>query len=302
VAFTETMTREQVAVAIQSQSSIFIDWMRYNNANPDGRDLVYSDFPLYYTYNKKRGWQKRKKGQSIGRLPVATPRQGEHFYLRTLLTVKRGARSYRDLYTVNGIYHEFPSAACRAMGLTFDDSEWVSLFNEVKDTSSASSLRRTFAAAIHHAIVHDPQALWDQFKISFTDDCVWRMSRLGESLNSPPSDWSDDRRRFDFGLWLLEENLKDLGMDWAAARMSGPTHMWVTQRRNFLLDDALNFDRELESRTHDIFGSFFGRPESCSNLASLLSQTTLIIWDEVTMQLKHHFTAVDKLLRDITGR
>ncbi|POS81918.1 hypothetical protein EPUL_004564, partial [Erysiphe pulchra] len=141
VAFTETMTREQVAVAIQSQSSIFIDWMKYNNANPDGRDLVYSDFPLYYTYNKKRGWQKRKKVQSIGRLPVATPRQGEHFYLRTLLTVKRGARSYRDLYTVNGMYYELPSAACRAMGLTFDDSEWVSLFNVVKDISSASSLR-----------------------------------------------------------------------------------------------------------------------------------------------------------------
>ncbi|POS83272.1 hypothetical protein EPUL_004396 [Erysiphe pulchra] len=221
VAFTETMTREQVAVAIQSQSSIFIDWMKYNNANPDGRDLVYCDFPLYYTYNKKRGWQKRKKGQSIGRLPVATPRQGEHFYLRTQLSVKRGARSYRDLYTVNDINYELPSAACRAMGLTFDDSEWVSLFNDVKDTSSASSLRRKFAAAIHDAVVHDPQALWDRFKIPFTDDCVWRMSRLGESLNSPPSDWSDDRLRFDFGLWLLETNLKDLGMNWAAARMSG---------------------------------------------------------------------------------
>ncbi|POS82277.1 hypothetical protein EPUL_005188, partial [Erysiphe pulchra] len=137
------------------------------------------------------------------------------------------------------------------MGLTFDDSEWISLFNEVKDTSSASSLRRTFAAAIHHAVVHDPQDLWDRFKIAFTDDCEWRMSRLGESLNSPPSDWSDDRRRFDFGLWLLEENLKDLDMDWAAARMSGPTHLWLTQRRNFLLDDTLNFDRDLKSRTHE---------------------------------------------------
>lgn len=39
-----------------------------------------------------------------------------------------------------------------------------------------------------------------------------------------------------------------------------------------------------------------------SKFASLLRQTTLIIWDEVTMQPKHLFSVVDKLLRDIARK
>ncbi|POS84034.1 hypothetical protein EPUL_005040, partial [Erysiphe pulchra] len=36
-----------------------------------------------------------------------------------------------------------------------------------------------------------------------------------------------------------------------------------------------------------------------SNLAKLLRRTFLIIWDEVTMQPRHHFDAVDRVLQDI---
>ncbi|POS82217.1 hypothetical protein EPUL_004937, partial [Erysiphe pulchra] len=61
VSFHKEMSPDQVVLAAQSQSSAFIDWMKYNAANADGRDLLYSEFPGYYTYNKKRGWQKRKK-------------------------------------------------------------------------------------------------------------------------------------------------------------------------------------------------------------------------------------------------
>ncbi|POS86956.1 hypothetical protein EPUL_001157, partial [Erysiphe pulchra] len=92
-------------MAVQTRSSAFIDWMKYNDANADGRDLLYSDFPMHYTYVKNRGWHMRKKGHTNRRLPVAVSRQGEHFYLRSLLTIKRGARSYRDLYTVDATGH-----------------------------------------------------------------------------------------------------------------------------------------------------------------------------------------------------
>ncbi|POS82139.1 hypothetical protein EPUL_005526, partial [Erysiphe pulchra] len=88
---------QQLAAAIGTQSSIFLDWMRYNAARTDGRDLLYTDFPLFYTHHKNRGWQIMKKGLTIGRMPIAVPRQGERFYLRTLLTIKRGAQSFRDL-------------------------------------------------------------------------------------------------------------------------------------------------------------------------------------------------------------
>ncbi|POS88240.1 hypothetical protein EPUL_000064 [Erysiphe pulchra] len=97
VAFSSNMTEQQIEMAVQTQSSAFIDWMEYNDAHADSRDLLYSNIPMHYTYVKHRGWHMRRKGHTIGRLPVAVPRQGEHFYLRSLLTVKRGARSYRDL-------------------------------------------------------------------------------------------------------------------------------------------------------------------------------------------------------------
>ncbi|POS85853.1 hypothetical protein EPUL_001545 [Erysiphe pulchra] len=55
VSFGRNMTGAKVAAAIKPQSSIFMDWMRYNAANTDGRHLCYSDFPLFYTYVKRRG-------------------------------------------------------------------------------------------------------------------------------------------------------------------------------------------------------------------------------------------------------
>ncbi|KAF5190259.1 Atp-dependent dna helicase, partial [Thalictrum thalictroides] len=388
VAFNQKLSKEQVALAAQTQSSPFIDWMKYNAENEDGLDLLYGEFPSFYTHHKSRGWKKRKNGYSIGRMPLAVPRQGEHFYFRTLLTVKRGAKSFRDLYTVNGIYHEDPSGACRALGLVFDDSDWESLFEEVKDSSSASSLRQTFAAAIMHSAIVNPQNLWDRFKLSFTDDCLWQIRTLGNRIDAPPSLWTDEQCRFDFGLWLLEENLRHLGLDWKSARLTGPEHRWIVREANSLLAEALDFDRESEASMHassinvlsngqkaaydtivssiesgleeNVFflqgaagtgktfvyktlcglyrsqgkivlcvassgiaalllpngrtaHSLFRIPLDCpenavcsiggqDNLADLIRKTSLIIWDEVTMQQKNNFAAVDKSLRDIKKR
>ncbi|POS84025.1 hypothetical protein EPUL_003771 [Erysiphe pulchra] len=225
--------------------------MAYNAENSYGRDLIYSDFPLFYTYVKKRGVHMRKKGHTIGRMSVAVLRQGEHFYLRTSLIVKRGAQSYKDLYTVSGITYNCPSAACRALGLTFDNSEWFSLLNEVKDSSTASSLRQTFAAAIAHSTVSDPQSIWDRFKDDFSDDCLYRIRTNGERLAPPPSEWTEEQCRLDYGLWLFGENLKHLDIDWNTARLADPAHEWIAIDGNTLIIDALNFDREAERRERD---------------------------------------------------
>ncbi|POS82695.1 hypothetical protein EPUL_003563, partial [Erysiphe pulchra] len=331
---------KQAQVKALELTSPFIDWMKYKAENEDGRDLLYGEFPSYFTYHKSRGWQKRRNGYSIGRMPVAVPRQGEHFYLRTLLTVKRGARSFRDLYTVNGVYCGTASSACRALGLVFDDSDWVSLFEEVKDSSSASSLRQTFAAAIMHSAIISPQDLWDRFKIPFTDDCLWRMGTLGDRVVREENAFiveamdvdrdseaamhssaltvlsTGQRAAYDTIVSSIERGLGHSIFFLQGAAGTGKTFLYKTlsglykSQSKIVLCVASSGIAALllpNGRTaHSVFRIPLDCPENAvcniggqDHLADLLRQTSLIIWDEVTMQQKNDFAAVDKSLRDI---
>jgi hypothetical protein len=73
---------------------------------PGARALLYQEFPQHFVWLKKSNqqtWKVRKQGFAIGRMYFAGPQAGERFYLRTLLTVVRGAVSFQDLRTFNGV-------------------------------------------------------------------------------------------------------------------------------------------------------------------------------------------------------
>ena len=54
----------------------------------------------------------------------AHPTSGECFYLHLLLTVVKGATSWDDLYSYEGIRYPSFREACIAHGLLEDDHEW----------------------------------------------------------------------------------------------------------------------------------------------------------------------------------
>ena len=82
----------------------------------DGHHLLYQQFPeKYVLIEKQKVWQKRKQGFAIGRMYHCNPLQGERFYLRLLLTVVAGAKSFSHLRTVNGIVYDRYQEACVAM-------------------------------------------------------------------------------------------------------------------------------------------------------------------------------------------
>lgn len=70
-------------------------------------------------------WQQRKKNFNvIGHMYSVSPSQIELFHLRLLLINIKGAKSFEDLRTVNGILNETYMSACLAAGLIEDDQEW----------------------------------------------------------------------------------------------------------------------------------------------------------------------------------
>ncbi|GJW36243.1 hypothetical protein Tco_0059163 [Tanacetum coccineum] len=61
----------------------------------------------------------------IGGIVYSTPASGERYYLRMLLNVVRGARSFEELRMVNKISYVTFKAACFSYGILNGDKEWT---------------------------------------------------------------------------------------------------------------------------------------------------------------------------------
>jgi len=90
----------------------------------------------------------RRREFAIGRLPYAHPTSGECYYLRILLGVVRGARSFEYLCSVDGVVQPTFKLACLAMGLLDDDNEWGMALTEASAWSDASEMRCLFATIL----------------------------------------------------------------------------------------------------------------------------------------------------------
>ncbi len=106
--------------------STLIAFFEYNAMHEDSRQYLYSEFPAHFTWDlKTRMWKPRQrgKGNRIGRIYHYSPVSGEQYYLRLLLTVVRGPRSFADLYIVEGVRYQTYQAAYIARGLAENDQE-----------------------------------------------------------------------------------------------------------------------------------------------------------------------------------
>ena len=132
---------------------------------PSAPDLTYLEFPTFYTWNyKEKKWSRRKtpkKSDCIGHIYSAHPSSGERFYLRILLCKISGASSFESLRTVNGVQHSTFKAACLALGLLDDDSEWKDCLAEGAVHLTPKQLRQLFATILQHNQPSNPLELWE---------------------------------------------------------------------------------------------------------------------------------------------
>lgn len=116
------------------------------------------------------------------------PFAGERYYLRLLLTVVRGARSFEHLRMVEVISHPTFQAACVARGLLENDNEWTECFEEASLFASGKSLRALFATLLVHGGITNAVAIWVQFAHRFCDDLPHQLENwpnIPEDLPDP---------------------------------------------------------------------------------------------------------------------
>src|ERR1700751_2231411 len=95
---------ETIAARAYSEVKTLTQFFKMNsvegNDGYEAQKLTYQEFPSKIVWDKaKKIWKFRQRGFLLGRMYFVPPTGGERFYLRTLLTVVRGPRSFEDLRT-----------------------------------------------------------------------------------------------------------------------------------------------------------------------------------------------------------
>ncbi|KAK9713984.1 hypothetical protein RND81_06G063400 [Saponaria officinalis] len=262
---------------------------------------------------QKKIWKMRQKRMTISRIYFAPPNSGELYYLRLLLNIVKGATSYADIRTVNGVIHPTYKGACAALGLLDGDDEWNIALNEGATWSTAHQLRDLFVILLLFCEVSDPEKLWETHWEKLSDDILLRQRRRTGTMQVGLND--EQKTVYEY---VLDAVRKKKGGIYFAYRSggTGKTYLWKTlisrlrSEGHIVLAVASYGIAALLLLAGRIEHSRFAIPlnlsdsTSCkidqgSQLAELIKQTSLVIWDEAPMVHKHAFEAVDRAFRDI---
>ncbi|XP_048502683.2 uncharacterized protein LOC104896527 [Beta vulgaris subsp. vulgaris] len=172
VRFEENCLISDVLEDPRNSRTMLTQFFKINEIDPGARRFLYREFPEHYRWIKSRcEWQIRRSNQRvIGRLYVASPLEGERFYMRLLLNHVRGPQSFEHLRTVNGVTQPTFRAAAESLGLIESDESIRQCLLEASFVRMPSSLRRLFATILVYCQPTGLRALWDEFFTYMVED------------------------------------------------------------------------------------------------------------------------------------
>ena len=214
------------------------------------RTLTYQEFPNHFVIKsnpnnpKSKTWHPRQHHSfAIGRMLYVGPTAGERFYLRTLLMVIRGPKSFDDLKTVNNEICDTFQDACLSRGLLEDDGEWEICLRDASEIKTGSQLRHLFTTLLLFCAPAQPHLLWLKFRNKICDDLRYNLFQLGR-MNVSQNDI------YDFGLHLIDNILCDSGHSLSDFPSMPQSHgNWSHTLDNRLISQQLNYDHETEDST-----------------------------------------------------
>lgn len=171
------------------------------------------------------------------------PSSEERFYIRLLLTIVKGAKSFDDLCTFEGTLYPTFKAACIVHSLLEDNSEWHQCLQKAKDMQMGHQLRHLFVTIMHDCAAAKPEKLWDEFKQYICDDLKHQLRAITD-IEEPTNDEVED-----YGLYLIDQILSHSGKrlkDWH--NMPEIIRNWPLLLHNHLIQNEHHYDPVEQAR------------------------------------------------------
>lgn len=111
-----------------------------------------------------------------------SPSYVETYHLRLLLLHIKGATSFEDLRTINGVTYVPYAEACLAAGLIATDDEWNNAIEEAYQWMMPNQLRNLFRRILIHCNPNEPNELWEKFKINLSEDHICEIDSETEGI------------------------------------------------------------------------------------------------------------------------
>ncbi|XP_074324093.1 uncharacterized protein LOC141661011 [Apium graveolens] len=184
VSFKQHENLQDVAEKAKKRFSKLEGWFQANKNIPEARQFTYHQFPHNFTWKQDQNrWKIRERGTVFGRLSDVHASSGETFYLRMILMHIKGATSFKDLVTVNGIVYNTYKEACDALGLLKDDKQWDVAMTENFNHAMLFQLRQLFVFILSNNQVADPLKLWQHHWKAMTDDVLYSRHKFFGNVN-----------------------------------------------------------------------------------------------------------------------
>jgi hypothetical protein len=82
----------------------------------------------------------------------------------------KGATSWEDLHTIDGVLYLTFQQTCLALRLLEDDGEWNRYLSDAAGIQTGYQLHHLFIIILEHCISTQPDILWITYKASICDD------------------------------------------------------------------------------------------------------------------------------------
>ncbi|CAG8780350.1 9156_t:CDS:2, partial [Dentiscutata erythropus] len=146
VIFEESSNLEDEAASEKNMRIMLTEYFKMNAQDPEARDILYANFPLYYTWVKKtKTWRKHKCGGCIGRI-----------YMAHRVKIK-GSRSFEELRTVDGVTYSSFKKSAQHRGFLENDNEHQSCIAELLPEAN-SELSELLLHELNYQITPDDLA------------------------------------------------------------------------------------------------------------------------------------------------